>query len=174
VYWLKRPPYFRWAAAAALVIMAMALELRQTPTVEHPFAATDLQRGDTVTSSSLEWREIPGGVLPPPMLDAENVLAVDLGEGEPLLSSQFAAGRLIPADWWSVPVGLPVGVPAGVLVQLVDTATGTAVDGIVTAPPSDDPFAVEPAGLVAVPADAAAGIATADAAGSLIVLVQSS
>lgn len=172
MYWLKRPPYLRWAAAAALVVVAMALELRQTPTVEHPFAATDLQRGDTVTSGSLEWREIPESVLPLPKLDAEVVLTVDLPKGEPLLPSQLAAGRLAPANWWSVPIALPVGVPTGVLVQLVDTATGMAVDGIVTAPPSDDPFAVEPAGLVAVPADTAAEVATADAAGSLIVLVQ--
>lgn len=174
MYWLKRPPYLRWAAAAALVAVSMAIELRPAPMVEHPFAAADLGRGEAVTSDSVEWHEVPEGLLQLPTLDAGAVLTTDVGGGEPLLPSQLATGRLAPADWWSVPVGLPPGLPAGALVQLVDTETGTATDGIVTASATDDPFAIDPAGLVAVPAEAAAVVATAEAGGLLIVLVQSS
>lgn len=164
---LARPPYLRWAAAIAVLVAAFAIELWPRPVVQHPFAARSIERGTVIGERDVVWRAIAGGPLPPVSLPG--VATVDIGRGDPIIQSVVGAGTAVPPTWWSVPVPLPAATPLGVTVRLIDTDTGAAHDGVVTGKPSDDPFAPDRNGLVAVPPDAAASIAVAAASGALTV-----
>ncbi len=69
VYWLPRPPYLRWAAAALLVLGALAWDLR-SPAVElRPFASRPVRAGEALDASAVAWREVPAGLLALPQVD---------------------------------------------------------------------------------------------------------
>jgi hypothetical protein len=174
---MRRPPYLRWTAALAILIGAAALELDDRTTSLHPFTTSDIEAGDVIDDSDLEWRPVPQGLLPAPALEAP-VAAHDLRAGEPLTPSAVAADSLIPSGWWSIPLTLPGTARAGAQVRLViltdnpntSTEAASAVEGIVVEAGAVDAFSVSEAGLVAVPADAADRVAVAAADERLIVL----
>lgn len=171
MYWLGSPAYLRWLAAGLIVSGALFLEFRPTHTVDHPFASASIARGDPF--SAVVWRHVPKGLFPVPNLEG-SFAAVDVGKGEPLLPSHVSEAGYVPPDWWSIPVAMPFGAPVGTAIQLVDSATGQVIDGVIVAEPPDDPFAIEPAALVAVPPGSAPAFAVAAATGQVTVLIASS
>lgn len=171
MYWLGRPRYLRWLAAGAILVAAFYAEFRPRHTVDHPFAAAAIERGEPITA--VEWRRVPDGLLPAPDLTTAYA-AVGVVAGEPLLPSHVAAAGHVPAGWWSIPVAMAFSAPVGTPVQVVATETGLVVEGVIVAHPPDDPFAIEPAALIAVPPGEAAALAVAAAAGQVTVLIAGS
>lgn len=165
---MGRPRYLRWLAAAIVLCVGLYAEFRPTHTTEHPFAAAPVAEGDAIIA--VDWREVPAGLLVPPDL-ADAHAAVAVAKGEPLLPSHVAAAGQVPAGWWSIPVPMPFTAPTGTLVQLVDSVTQSTTEGVIVAQPPDDPFAVAPTALVAVPAQAAAAMAVAASEGRVTVLI---
>ncbi|GMQ85058.1 MAG: hypothetical protein BMS9Abin07_0623 [Acidimicrobiia bacterium] len=170
MFWLTRPPYLRWAAAAVLVVAALAWDLRGRSGVSHPFAAEPISAGAQITEQDVEWRTVPRGMLAMPDLSAP-IATRAIAPGEPILPSAVDAGGGIPEGWWAVPVALPSAAQVGAAVRLITTDTGVESEGIVVAVGSTDLLSIADAGLVAVPPDRARLIATASAEGTLIVLV---
>lgn len=105
------------------------------------------------------------------MPDLSLVAAVDLTPGDPIINPTLDTAPAVPAGWWSVPVDLPLGVKPGESTRMVVPDSGLVVDGIILTAPVDDPFTAGSTGLVAVPGDEAAAVATSALAGSLVVLV---
>ena len=103
MYWLQRPPYLRWAAAAILIVGAAAWDFRPEPTDLVPFLIGAVPAGDPIEEADLEWREVPAGIVVAPNL-SHPVAAVDLRAGDPLLASMLRGRASIPEGWWEVPV----------------------------------------------------------------------
>jgi hypothetical protein len=171
VFWLTRPPYLRWAAAALLLIAALAWDLRGRSGEPYPFAARSIAAGTVIEEADVEWRTVPAGVLAIPDLSTP-IAARAIPEGEPILPSAVDAEAGTPAGWWAVPVALPAAAGVGSRVRLIATDTRVESEGIVVATGSSDLLSISDAGLVAVPPERATAIATAAIAGTLIVLVE--
>ena len=170
MFWLTRPPYLRWAAAALLLVAALAWDVRGRTGIPYPFAAHQIAAGAAIEESDVEWKTVPAGLLAMPDLSAP-IAARAIAAGEPILASALDATGSIPDGWWSVPVALPSAAVAGSRVRLIATDTMVESEGIVVAVGSADLLSVAEAGLVAVPPDHATAMAAASVAGSLIVLV---
>lgn len=170
MFWLTHPPYLRWAAAALLLIAALAWDLRGRSGVPYPFAAQPIAAGAVIEEADVEWRTMPGGVLAMPDLSAP-IAARAIPAGEPILPSAVDADAGIPAGWWAVPVALPAAAVVGSRVRLIAADTMVDSEGIVVAAGSTDLLSTSDAALVAVPPERATAIATAAAAGTLIVLI---
>jgi Flp pilus assembly protein CpaB len=171
VFWLTRPPYLRWAAAALLLIAALAWDLRGRSGVPYPFAAQPIAAGTVIGEADVEWCTMPGGALTMPDLSAP-IAARAIPAGEPILPSAVDPDAGIPAGWWAVSVALPAAAAVGSGVRLIATDTRVESEGIVVAAGSADLLSISDAGLVAVPPERATAIATAAAAGTLIVLIE--
>ncbi len=172
MYWLQRPPYLRWAAAALLVIGAAAWDLKPEPTSLHPFLTIDVAAGDPIEDADIEWRRVPSGLLTAPDLSSP-VAAVDLHSGGPLLEPMLRGLVVVPPGWWSVPVAVGAHAGAGDEVLLVVIDPPTTVTGIVVTAQRGDPYSLDyrPAS-VAVPGDAAPLIAAASSSGTLVAAVR--
>ncbi len=171
MYWLPRPPYLRWAAAALLLLGALAWDLRGPALEMRPFAARALPAGEALDASAVEWREVPAGLLPAPDLNGTTA-AVDLAVGDPLVDAVLTRGAVVPPGWWKVPVAVGTYATAGDAVMLVLTDPPATVEGLVVSPQQGDAYSLDyrPA-VVAVPAETAALVAAAAAAGSLVAAV---
>jgi hypothetical protein len=179
VYWFRRPPYLRWAAAALLIIAAAWMDIRPQPTSRQPFAAVDLYPGIALDNTMIEWRSVPIGLLPP-LDDPQGIVLHSVTAGEPLVPSILSATRIpTPEGWWTMEIHLPVGAVPGQAVQLILLPTGLeedprSVPGLVIVPPpqDQDPLAIEPEpGLVAVPSEWATLAAAAVAQSSVTVIL---
>jgi hypothetical protein len=159
VYWFGRPPIWRWLVAAILVVGAVALELRPSPVVLHPFAASDIAPGEQVTD--VEWRPVPPGLLP--ATDVAGYAAAAIPSGDPLLPGSLAPQPPPPPGWWLVGMEISFAAPPGTAVRVVISAAGSeplTVDGVLVSSQSGDGFG--PAtGLVAVPGEDAGIVAAA-------------
>ncbi len=171
MYWFRRPPYLRWAAAALIFSVAAAAELRATPTVTHPFVAAPVAAGTSLDVDALDMRRVPAGVLPPVDVDGARA-ARTLSPGEPVLPSDLAAPQVAPAGWWLVPLPLPAAAGTGAEVRVLGLQPPQDVPGVVVGPSGDDGFGGRLPGLVAVPADQAAALATAAARDDVVVLIR--
>ncbi|MCJ7725160.1 MAG: hypothetical protein MUP76_02055 [Acidimicrobiia bacterium] len=172
MYWLQRPPYLRWAAAAILVIGAAVWDLRPEPTDLHPFLITAVSAGESIEATALEWRTIPAGLMVAPDL-THPVAAVDLASGTPLVPEMLRAPIAAPEGWWEVPVAVGAHAAAGDHVMLVVVDPPTTVAGIVMTAQHGDPYSLDyrPAS-VAVPAESAPLIAAASAHGTVVAAVR--
>ncbi len=171
MYWFRRPPYLRWAAAALIFTIAAAAELRGTPTVVHPYVAAPMAAGAALNPDALEMRRVPVGALPP--VDLEGARAArTLSPGEPVLPSDLAAPQVAPDGWWLVPMPLPAAAGTGAEVRVLGLEPPQDVPGVVVGPGGDDGFGGRLPGLVAVPADQAAALATAAARDDVVVLIR--
>jgi hypothetical protein len=171
VYWLPRPPYLRWAAAALLVLGALAWDLR-SPAVElRPFASRLVRAGEALDASAVAWREVPAGLFA--ASDPEGALAaVDLAAGDPLVAAVLGRGAVVPEGWWEIAVAVGAHAAAGDEVMLVIVDPPATVSGLVVSPQQGDAYSLDyrPA-VVAVPAESAALVAAAAAAGTLVAAV---
>lgn len=166
MYWFRRPPYLRWAGAATLVVIALALELR--PTVTHPYTTAAVAAGESF--EAVEWREVPAGVLP--ATDLAGVATRDVGPGEPVVPRDVTTAAASPEGWWALALELPGTFPPGTAAKLV-TDSGALVPALILASADSDPLGgITPAGLVAVPEERAAEVATAVARREVTVLVE--
>lgn len=156
--WLQRPPYLRYLAGGLIVALAVFVELRPTPTVEHPFALRDLSPGEAVDDQDVDWRQVPQGLLRPVALPG--VLSQPVAAGEPLTPTALSQDPpTAPEGWWVVEVPLPLAARRGQEVRLVLTPVlpgdpPATVPGVVVMPATPDDGLSGPApGLVAVPPD---------------------
>lgn len=172
VFWMRRPPYLRWLAAAAVLVVALAFELSDRRSTPHPFAVRDIAAGATITNGDIEWRPVPAHLLPLPDL-TNPVAAHDVSRGEPLRPSDVASSSLVPPGWWSLPLVLPQSAVPGVAVRIVVLDEPmAAVEGIVVAAGESNAFSIADAGLVAVPESHADAIAAAAAADRVMILLR--
>ena len=171
VYWLQRPPYLRWAAAALVLLGALAWDLRSAPTAMHPFAARAIEAGAVPGAEDVEWRRIPAGVLATPSLEGV-VAAVDLAAGEPITASALTGPTTVPDGWVALPVDIGSHAPAGAEVVLIVVDPPGSVPGIVVQAQSGDPYSLDfvPA-VVAVPRDRAVDVAIASTRGQVIAAI---
>jgi len=170
VYWLARPSYWRWAAAILLVGSSLYFELRPVPTVEHPFARTDLTAGSNITEAEVDWRSVPVGVLPETIV--EGFLLVDVAAGHPITPAMLDAAPPIPSGWWGLSVPVPEGSLPGSQVRMVVDVRGLPriVPGLLIR--TFEEAGIEgTSALVAIPESEAGAVATALADGALSVLV---
>jgi hypothetical protein len=171
VYWLPPAPYLRWAAAAALLLGALAWDLRPVATETLPFAARSLQAGEAIDAGAVSWRAVPAGLFTAPDLSAATA-ANDLAAGDPLTPSVLGTAAVVPAGWWEVPVAVGSHARAGDVVMLVVTDPPTTITGLVVSAQQGDPYSLDyrPA-VLAVPGESAALVATAAASGALVAAV---
>jgi hypothetical protein len=165
---LSRPPYLRWIAVTLVVGAAVVWDVSARTTESFPFAAERIESGSRITDDMIDWRDIPSGSLWMPVLDDPRA-AVDIEVGDPITRSVTEGALVVPTDWWSVPIELPPGVPDGSPVRLL-LPTGRAVDGLVTAPAPDEGFGAS-IGSVAVASEDLEEVASASAAGLVLVLI---
>lgn len=169
---MQRPPYLRWAAAGFLVLGAFLWDLRGTSTAPHPFLTAPVPAGEPIPSESIEWQEVPAGLLP--VADWETgVAAADLNPGDPILPSSLSTAPPIPDDWWLVPVDVGAHARPGDAVLLVVIEPLTTIPGTVIVSQSGDVYATDfrPAS-VAVPGEAAPLVAAASRQGMLVTAVR--
>jgi hypothetical protein len=171
VFWLARPPYLRWVAAAALVVAAFLWDLRGSSDILYPFAASAIAAGATITEAEVDWRRVPKGTMVLPDL-SDPVAARDLPAGEPIVPSAVSATTTIPEGWWSVSVPLPATAVPGTRIHLIDAGSGVETDGIVVAAGSHDLMSFEESGMAAVPPEVATQIAIAARDGTLVLLLE--
>ncbi|NNC90907.1 MAG: hypothetical protein HKN80_00305 [Acidimicrobiia bacterium] len=169
MFWFGRPSYWRWAAAAILVVGALVIEFWPTEQVPYPFAAAPIGPGEPF---EVEWRQLPASAYDrPPLIGA--VAAHALEEGEPITLSDVQRPVSVPAGWWALALEVPTRLAPGSPTQLVLAGgEGPAVPGIVVASEDPDRFGASgPTALIAVPAADASRVAVAAAARQITVLV---
>lgn len=171
MYWLQRPPYLRWAAAALLIVGAGWWDLRSSATTQYPFAATEILQGTELDAQAIEWRSVRGFPEPP---DPRGVAAVDIPAGQPLTAAVLGSHVVVPDGWWIVPLDVPGALP-GDEVLVVITDPQLSVPGMVVALQRGDRFSLDhrPA-TVAVPGDMAPVVAAASQAGYVVTVVKPS
>lgn len=167
---MTRPPYIRWAVAAAIVVAALLWDLRGSVQILYPFASTAIAAGTPISDSQVVWRSIPEGAMEVPDL-TDPIASRDVAAGEPIVPSAVSGVSLIPDGWWSVPVPLPSVAVPGTRVRLVGIETSFETDGIVVSVAGDELLSFSDSGLVAVPPAYAAVVAIASRDGTLIVLL---
>jgi hypothetical protein len=155
-----------------LVVGGLVWDLRTTPTTTHPFLAAAVDAGEPIPAESVEWREIPTGLLAP-VETGDGVAAFDLAAGDPITSSSITTAPTVPDDWWLVPVGVGDHARPGDSVMLIVVDPPTSIPGKVVVAQSGDPYSSDfrPA-AVAVPAEAAPMVAAAAQQGMLVTAVR--
>ena len=123
-----------------------------------------------MVESEIEWRDVPRGLLPVPVLDGK-VTARSLARGDPITPSALADHRPPPEDWWSVELPLPEDTTAGTAARVVVDDPPLATDAVVVSVAGGGAFGGSTTGLVAVPAQYADALARAAARGNAIVLL---
>lgn len=167
---LSKPPYLRWAGAAALVIAALAWDISAQATESVPFAVRAIERGEQLDDSAIEWRSAPVGLLPMPNLEGATA-AVTILAGEPIATSALRFTAAVPPGWWTVALDLPPAVLPGTRVRIV-LGGAEGVSGVVVEPSREDSFGLRSAGLVAVPSEAADAVGFAAGAGQIVILFE--
>ena len=172
MYWLQRPPYLRWAAAALLVAGAVAWDLRGTGTETHPFLTVAVAAGSPIPADAVEWREVPAGLLERPDLDGR-VAALDLAAGDPVTASVLTAPATAPEGWWAVPISLGRHARPGDEVMLVTIDPPLTIPGVVIEGEAGDAYSLDfrPA-VVAVPGESAPLVAAAAGEGRIVAVVR--
>jgi SAF domain len=167
--WLQSPAFGRWVAAGLLVAVAVWVEFRPDPLVDHPFAIEAIAVGEELTSLNTETRRIPLGLLDQVQPEAVATRAIE--NGEPILASDVRDGDLaIPAGWWVISADVPAIARAGDEVKIVLLDSGKVIEGVIASSVPDDPFAAASGGIAVAPASASE-VAMAAADSRIAVLV---
>ncbi|MEE8407128.1 MAG: hypothetical protein V3S32_08260 [Acidimicrobiia bacterium] len=167
--WLASPPIGRWVAAGLLVVIAIWVEFRPDPLVDHPFAIEAIAAGEDLTPTNTEIRRIPSGLLD--QVHPNAVAAVAIEKGEPILASDVGDGdSAIPPGWWVISADVPTIARAGDQVKVVLLDSGKVVEGVIAFSVPDDPFAATSGGIAVAPTSASE-VAVAAADSRIAVLV---
>jgi hypothetical protein len=169
VIWLQTPPWARWFAALLIAGLALWIEVRPDASVPHPFAIVDIAAGTVIDESNTKQRMIPIGTFE--AVEIGGVAVEPIGFDEPVLVSDLGdpTGR-VPEGWWMVETALPSAARTGAAARLVMLDSGTAAEGVVVSPASDDPMG-SGLGMIAVEPDRAAEVARAAKEGRLAVMI---
>ena len=167
---LSKPPYLRWAGAAAIVLSALVWDVSARATEPFPFALRTIERGEPLDDSAIEWKTAPAGLLKMPNLQGATA-AVTILRGEPIALSMLRFTAAVPVGWWTVALDLPPAVLPGTHVR-IGLGGGQGVSGIVVEPSRDDSFGLRSAGLVAVPSEVADAVGFAAGAGQIGILFE--
>ena len=167
MYWLRRPPYLRWITAGLVLIVGLFIEMRPVATETYPFVSAPLVVGHAV-DSSVEWREVPAGLLPAWDGSITGVAVANVAVGTPLLPELVAAVS-VPDGWWAVALNLPHYVAPDTPIRV--SLNGAIVEGRVVGEVADNGF--ELVAPVAFPAEEAAHIAAEAATSALVVMIGS-
>lgn len=143
--------------AGLAIAAALTLEFAPHATVSHPFTEEPTSPGQPPT---VEWREVPAGLLPPPDLEGA-VAARALPAGVPLLPTDLTVGAVIPSGWWTVGIELPAEAAPGTPVQIVLPQQATVPGLVVQMREADWASGSSPVALVAVPGEQVAAVAAA-------------
>ncbi len=170
VLWLTPPPHLRRLVAGLALVVALAVDLAGSPTVEHPFVIADIAAGTLLDQADIEYRPVPSGLLPA-VPDPFGYAARDLRSGDPVTPSAVAAAPPPPEGWWSIRAPLPLGTAVGTRVRLIAAEPAVDVVGVVTGVSAESMLGGETGGMVAVPSEDAAAVADAAARRTLTVLV---
>jgi hypothetical protein len=135
-----------------------------------PFAASAIASGTPISDDLIEWRTLPEGSIPVPLLAGVSAVA-DIDAGDPLIRSVLSHTLPLPDGWWSIPIDIPSGIPVGAAIRVV-LPDGTAATGVVTQPATSDGFGVPSPGTVGFPQTVADTVARLAATGSLVILVE--
>jgi hypothetical protein len=169
MYWLQSPPWGKWLLAVLLVAVGAWTEFRPDHTVEHPFAAERIERGEPIGPHNTEMRTIQSGLLEP--VEAIGSATRTIETGTPLMADALGdPATFVPDEWLIVDVPMPTHVRFGNRVQLVLVETGEVVDGIVVKAPGGDAFGSTNGGI-AVPPGSAPAAAMAALVGQVAVLI---
>lgn len=167
--WLQARPWGRWAAATLLMAVALWVDLRPDPSVDHAFAAVDIEAGTALQPGDLEVRRVPSGMLPE--VDSAGTARVDIRAGEPLLPSNVGSGdQVVPSGWWAIEVELPQDAETGAAARVVLIDSGLQVEAMVISPPSADALG-SGRGTLAIEPEHAAEAAAAAAEGRVAVMI---
>lgn len=167
--WLQRPPLVKWIAVGLISCVALWLEIRPDPMVDHPFATAEIAPGEAIGPQNTDLERVPSDLFDPP--SSGQVALRRIPAGSPIMSSVVGEPQaVIPEGWWTVAMEVPPGAAVGDRVRVVVLDTVETVEGIVTSVTSDDPFASLRGG-VAVEAARASEVAVAAANGRVSVLV---
>lgn len=173
MYWFVDPPYLRYAAAVAVVLVALWFDLRPEPTEPRWMAREPIPAGTHLTVDLFEEIDLPPGLLP--RIEPDGVAAMPIAEGEPLLPGHVLAVHA-PDGWWVVSLEIPSHLPTGADLRVVllsddPTVSPEPVPGIVVGPAMDDGFSFgDPVGSVAIPGDRVEAVAAASARGRVVVV----
>ena len=167
--WLQPRPWGRWIAVGLIASIAVWVEFRPDPMVDHQFATEDIRAGDLISASNTETRRVPAGLLDPP--GPGDIALRGIAIGSPILAADAGeVGSVVPEGWWILAIEVAPSARPGNPVKLVLLDTGVVVDGVVATPSSDDPFGVVTGG-VAVSAAVAGEVAVAAANGRIAILI---
>ncbi len=173
MYWFATPPYLRYAAAVAVVLIALWFDLRPEPSELRWVASEPIPAGATLTADLFEEADLPLGLIP--RVEPSGVAAIPIDAGEPLLPGHVLEVEP-PEGWWVVSLEIPTHLPTGAdlrVVLLTDdpTATPESVPGVVVGPAIDDGFGFgNPIGSVAIPGNRVEVVADASARGRVVVV----
>jgi hypothetical protein len=166
--WLQTPPWGRWLIASLLATLALWIELRPEPTVEHPFAIVEIVPGDDIGAGNTENRRVPRDLF---QSVGSGVASVAIKPGDPVLASDVVEKKsYVPTGWWIVAADVPIDTNPGDRVRVVLLATGEIVDGVITSAADDDPFSAT-SGAIAVEPGRSSEVAMAAADGEIAILV---
>lgn len=172
MYWLHPPSLLRRAAAIALLVGAVAWDLRSDGREPYPVALTTVPAGSVIPPEAIGWVDLPRGALPLVAPQGRRA-AVDLAAGDPLVPAVLADGVVAPDGWWTIPIAIGTLAAPGDETLLVVADPPFSTIGLVLESQVGDSFAFDhrPA-AVAVPADVAPAVAAAERAGLLVVAVR--
>jgi hypothetical protein len=177
---VARRPWLYWIVIAAAALAAASQVSTRLDDVDDARAAWGTTRTVLVAAEPaapgealiVTAVEVPLAVVPAAALAAHDTSSLvarqAIGVGEIVTEPDVTGGgplALVPPGWLAVPVieSPPSGASAGDLVRLVSEGVVLAPDAVVAGHHDD-------VSLIAVPADVAAVIPTASAAGTLVVL----
>jgi hypothetical protein len=167
--WLQTPPWGRWLLATLIVMVAAWFELRPAPTVDHPFAAEDIARGEPIGAANTRPRSVPAGILQP--VPSGAIASRDIAAGAPILATDTTGtANVIPRGWWAISLEVPEIARVGDRVLVVVIDGGLVIEGVISSARGSDPFTTG-TGAVAVPAAHAAAVAVASVEGRVAVMV---
>ncbi len=161
----------RWSVAALVIVIVVGAELGGPSTVAYPFAGEAIAAGAEITAASIEWKDVPDGLLPATELTGTTRL--EIAAGSPITPDRLAMTPMVPANWWIIelPVGRTASVGREIRVVVLDPVV--TITGVLASLPEPDPFGGELLGAVAVPPESADVIARAAARDAVVTMARS-
>lgn len=168
--WLQTPPWGRWLLAIVIAAAAVWVEFRPDPSVDRLFATAEIAAGETLDPDNTQTRRIAAGVFEDGAVGSSAIHHI--AAGEPVLESSVTdTGEEVPSDWWIVELALPANARRGQTARVVLLDSGSVIEAVIAAAPSDDPFGTG-MGSVAVGPEEAAEVAAAAANGRVAVMIK--